>query len=270
MEATIEKRVATVQWNSSLQKTKAVESTQDVPRELCLKTEDYDYLIAWKKQKATQQSHRSTMFFFIGLAMALSAVIVAFEWKFTDDAIVNELLMENADWEEIQDIPLTSQPPPPPPAQVIQHPIVVEVPDEEILEDIEVDMDVEITEDMVVEEVEFTMEIEEEKAEEIFLVVEDKPEPIGGIKAFYKYVADNIRYPETATRNRVQGRVYVQFVVNSKGKITDVETVKGIGAGCDEEAARIVREAPDWHPGKQRGKPVSVRMVLPITFKMFN
>lgn len=100
-------------------------------------------------------------------------------------------------------------------------------------------------------------------------MVEEKPEPKGGVKAFYKYVADNINYPSLARQNHVEGRVYVQFVVNSEGKISDVITMKGIGNGCDEEAMRIIRLAPDWEPGKQRGKPVSVRMVLPITFKLF-
>lgn len=236
---------------------------------IVLKEQDYDELMAWKRQRRETQDNRSTMFFFIGLALALTMVIVAFEWKFVDDAMITELTMDNADWEEIQDIPQTTQPPPPPPQQVIQQPVIVEVPDEEILEEIEVDMDVEITEDMAVEEVEFEMVIEEEKAEEIFMIVEDKPEPKGGVKAFYQYVAENVRYPNKAREDKIQGRVFVQFVVNSKGQITDVETVKGIGGGCDEEAVRIVSGAPDWNPGKQRGKPVSVRMVLPITFKLF-
>jgi len=237
---------------------------------IVLESDDYTELIAWKRNRSELQDTRSTMFFFIGLTLALLAVITAFEWKFQDDGIVTELALGESDWEEIQDIPMTNQPPPPPPQQKIQQPNIIEVPDEEILEEIEVNMDVEVTEEMVVEEVEFTMEIEEEKAEEIFMIVEQKPEPIGGIKAFYQYVADHIEYPNQAQRNNISGRVFVQFVVNSNGKITNVETIKGIGSGCDEEAVRIVSQAPDWLPGKQRGKPVSVRMVLPITFKIFN
>lgn len=275
MEATIENYKKTAKWVNKVNHkkvraaNKADNTTTNEEVAIRLNASDYEDLITLKRSRTELQKSRSTMFFFIGLAMALGMVIVAFEWNFEKDAIVKDLLVENTEWEEVQDIPLTSQPPPPPPKQVIQQPIIVEVPDEEILEDIDVNMDVEVTEDMAVEEVEFTMEIPEEKAEEIFLLVEDKPEPIGGIKAFYKYVADNIKYPQKATEERIQGRVFVQFVVNSKGKISDVVTVKGIGGGCDEEAARILREAPDWNPGKQRGKPVSVRMVLPITFKLF-
>ncbi|WP_420580705.1 energy transducer TonB [Reichenbachiella sp.] len=274
MEATLKKN-RLLDLNKIL--PKRVEKEKVVPVEkpiavyntIELKVEDYDDLIAWKRQRSELQHNRSTMFFFVGLALALTMVIVAFEWKFVDDALITELTMDATDWEEIQDIPQTTQPPPPPPQQVIQQPVIVEVPDEEILEEIEVNMDVEITEEMAVEEVEFEMVIEEEKAEEIFMVVEDKPEPKGGVKAFYQYVADNIVYPRQAKTDQIQGRVFVQFVVNSKGKISEVVTVKGIGGGCDEEAVRIVSGAPDWIPGKQRGKPVSVRMVLPITFKLY-
>jgi protein TonB len=62
--------------------------------------------------------------------------------------------------------------------------------------------------------------------------------------------------------------VYVQFVVDKSGNITQVEVIRGIGAGCDEEAERVVKASPKWKPGKQRGQPVRVRMVLPITFKL--
>lgn len=253
------------------EKKKAVDFIEPIQeyKVIELNVQDFDDLIAWKRNRAALQNSRSTMFFFIGLALALTMVIVAFEWKFVDDAVITELAMDAADWEEIQDIPQTTQPPPPPPQQTIQQPVIVEVPDEEILEEIDVNMDVEITEEMAVEEVEFEMVIEEEKAEEIFMIVEDKPEPKGGVKAFYQYVAEHVRYPNKAREDRIQGRVFVQFVVNSKGQISNVETVKGIGGGCDEEAVRIVSNAPDWNPGKQRGKPVSVRMVLPITFKLF-
>ncbi|WP_252737122.1 energy transducer TonB [Reichenbachiella agariperforans] len=238
---------------------------------LVLKQQDYDELIQWKQERADKLRGQRRMFFFMGLAVALFAVNLAFQWKFEDTAIVDELVMEKADFEEVLEIPQTQQAPPPPPEQVVQQPVIVEVPDEVILEEVKVNMDVETTEDMVVEEIEFVEEEpEEEVAEEIFLIVEDKPEPVGGMAAFYQYVGDNVKYPRTASLNNVQGRVFVQFVVNSTGQISDVKVVKGIGGGCDEEAARIVQEAPDWNPGKQRGKAVSVRMVLPITFKLAN
>jgi protein TonB len=67
---------------------------------------------------------------------------------------------------------------------------------------------------------------------------------------------------------QVEGRVFLQFVVNKDGSLTDIKVVKGIGAGCDEEAIRVLKSAPRWSPGKQRGVPVRQRMVLPLTFKL--
>lgn len=103
---------------------------------------------------------------------------------------------------------------------------------------------------------------------EIFDIVEDQPIPPGGMGAFYKYVGMNIKYPNDARRMGVQGKVFVQFVVDKDGSLINVKSIKGIGAGCDEEAVRIIEAAPNWKPGKQRGKPVKVRMILPITFKL--
>jgi len=66
----------------------------------------------------------------------------------------------------------------------------------------------------------------------------------------------------------IEGKVFVEFVIEKDGSITDVKAIKGIGAGCDEEAVRILQSAPNWKPGKQRGKPVRQKMVLPISFKL--
>jgi len=77
-----------------------------------------------------------------------------------------------------------------------------------------------------------------------------------------------MNYPRLAIRNNVTGKVFVQFVIDKDGRITDVKSVKGIGFGCDEEAVRVLENAPKWIPGKQRGREVKVRMVLPITFSL--
>ncbi|MEQ8878827.1 MAG: TonB family protein [Cyclobacteriaceae bacterium] len=102
----------------------------------------------------------------------------------------------------------------------------------------------------------------------LFVIVEDQPEYPGGIDAFYRYIANNMIYPTEARTNGIEGRVYVQFVVDKDGSITDVEPVKGIGGGCDEEAVRVIQNAEKFNPGKQRGMPVRVRMVMPIIFKL--
>jgi protein TonB len=99
--------------------------------------------------------------------------------------------------------------------------------------------------------------------EEYFVAVEDMPEPIGGMIAIH----NNVIYPEIAKRAGVQGRVYVIAFVNDKGEVTKTEVLKGIGAGCDEAAMAAVRKAR-FIPGRQRGKPVNVRVSIPIRFQI--
>jgi len=103
---------------------------------------------------------------------------------------------------------------------------------------------------------------------EIFTIVEAQPEFEGGIQGFRNYIANEIKYPLQARQAGIQGSVDVQFVVEKDGSLSDVEAVKGIGAGCDEEAVRVVQNAPPFKPGSQNGKPVRVRMAVPITFKL--
>jgi protein TonB len=165
------------------------------------------------------------------------------------------------------EVPLTQQPPPPPPK--IKQPEIIEVPDEEeIEEEIEVDLDVEITEDTEIAEIVFEEPVEEEETDEIFQIVENPATFRGGIGAFYKYVQKNMKYPSQAQRMGLEGKVFVEFVVGKDGRITDVKVLRGIGAGCDEEAIKVLKNSPAWTAGRQRGRPVRQRMVLPITFKL--
>ncbi len=108
----------------------------------------------------------------------------------------------------------------------------------------------------------------EEKVDIIYDTVETQPIPPGGVSGWNKYLADNMKYPTQARRMGVEGTVIVVFVINTEGSIQDVEILRGIGGGCDEEAIRIVKSAPNWEPGKQRGRPVYTRMRLPIRFKL--
>lgn len=165
------------------------------------------------------------------------------------------------------EVPPTDIPPPPPPQ--VQQPQVVEVPDEEeIKEDIKVNLDVEVTDQTKIEEIVVQAEEPKEETDEVFTIVEESAAPKGGMAAFYKYVSDKIKYPPQARRMGIEGRVFVEFVIAKDGTLTEVRAIKGIGAGCDEEAVRIVQSAPPWNPGKQRGKPVRQRYTLPIIFKL--
>jgi len=220
-----------------------------------------------KKNPKADLTKRTGLFLNIGLVVSLLIVITAFEWRFYDDGELMDLGQVSDEFEDVMEIPPTEQPPPPPPK--IQQPEIIEVPDEEeIEEEIEVDLDVEITEETVVEDIVFDEPVEEEVAEEIFTIVEDQPAPKGGMAAFYEYVGKKLKYPAQARRMGIEGKVFVEFVVDKDGTITDVKAIKGIGAGCDEEAIRVIQSSPKWNPGKQRGRPVKVRMILPITFKL--
>ena len=115
----------------------------------------------------------------------------------------------------------------------------------------------------VVEEV-----IEVEEAKPIFTIVEEMPSFPGGEGELAKFLGANIVYPQIAKESGIQGTVYVSFVVDSKGKVTDVRVLRGIGGGCDEEALRVVRMMPSWRPGKQNGQSVRVQFNMPIRFTL--
>lgn len=113
-------------------------------------------------------------------------------------------------------------------------------------------------------------EIPESKPDEnsIFQVVEIEPEFPGGMAELMKYLEKNLRYPQICKEQGVQGRVIVQFVVNTDSTITDVNVIKSVNPHLDEEAVRVVKAMPKWNPGKQRGEPVRVRLFLPVTFRL--
>jgi protein TonB len=97
-------------------------------------------------------------------------------------------------------------------------------------------------------------------------VVEQMPSFPGGDQELRKYIAENVKYPEIAKENGIQGRVFIQFVINQKGKVTNAIIVRGIDPSCDKEALRVIKSMPDWIPGKQSGVPVRVQFVVPVNF----
>ena len=220
-----------------------------------------------KKSPEADVTRKSGLYLNIGLVISLLVVITAFEWRFYDDGSLADLGQVSDDFEEILDIPVTEQPPPPPPK--IQQPEIIEVPDEEEIEEIEVNLDVEITEEKAIEAIVFEEPVEEEVVDEVFTIVEQQPEFPGGRDAIYQYIQKKFRYPSQARRMGIEGRVSVQFVVDKSGNITEVQAVKGVGAGCDKEAVRIIKSMPKWKAGKHRGKAVKVRMILHIAFILY-
>jgi TonB family protein len=107
-----------------------------------------------------------------------------------------------------------------------------------------------------------------QRADQVFDVVEQQPNPEGGMRGWNQYLAKNIKYPASARERGIEGTVIVVFEIHTDGSIHNVEILRGIGGGADEEAVRVVQNAPNWEPGKQRGRAVKTRMRLPIRFKL--
>jgi|TARA_B100000768_G_scaffold115193_1_gene106617 protein TonB len=213
-----------------------------------------------KKNPDISLEKKKGLFFQIGLVITLVIVLGAFEWRSYDKVAYN-LGQLNLDDLEEEIIPITKQevkppPPPPPPPEVIE--IVeddVEIEDEIEIEDTESDEDVEI-------------EIEEEDDEEFFMVVENMPEFPGGDLGLMKYIQKNVKYPAIAKEYNITGKVYVSFIVDKKGSVTNVKIVRGVDKNLDAEAMRVVKSLPKYKPGKQRGKSVRVMFTIPINFTL--
>lgn len=239
-----------------------------------MKTDQYfvdasslEAIITAKTTRIEKQEKYKGVITWFSFCVSIITVIFVFEYKTFDEGSMVQLTSLAGDFEDLVDIPVTQQPPPP--APVVQQPMVIEVPDdEEIEEDIEINLDITMNEEDVIEEIVTFDAPEEEEAETIHQIVEEMPSPVGGLSAFYKYLNSNLKYPAQARRMGIEGRVFMIFVVERDGSLTDVSVLKGIGAGCDEESIRVLKNAPKWNPGKQRGNPVRVRFNFPIVFKL--
>ena len=223
-----------------------------------------------KSPKADLESKKLT-FALIGLVVTLFIVWRVFEYKSYDKQIVDNMQQSvEVIEEEMVEITKQEQPKPQPPAPKPQVTQIEIVDNEEEIEE-EIEIDAEVSQDEVLEEYDFTPpEIEEEEIveAEIFKVVEEMPEFPGGAAKMMEFIQKNIKYPMMARESDIQGRVFVNFVVEPDGTITNVTVMRGIGGGCDEEALRVVQSMPNWKPGKQRGSAVRCSFTVPIIFKL--
>jgi protein TonB len=219
-----------------------------------------------KKNPNLELSKYSTLFFNVGLALAIGFVVAVFEWETVENTSrVNLDTSEVMFNEIIEDVPLTNQAPPPPPK--IRQPQIIEVKDEvEIEEDIEIDLDIDMVEESIIEDIVFETAPDEEISDEVFSVVEVMPSFPGGTTKFYDFISKNLKYPRKALKANVEGKVIVRFIVAENGDVSEVEVLKGIGYDCDEEAIRVLLSSPDWIPGRQQGRNVKVRIMVPLTF----
>jgi len=238
------------------------------------RNQDYGAYVLRKKYKKNV-----TISMIIALIILVGAVAYPVIASFINK---NRIIKEEKSVEtEILNAPkadLPPPPPPPPPPEAMAEKVKFTVP--KVVEDtVETGLatqddlstkgntEAPPEEEIKIEEVKEQV-IEQEAPKEIFTVVEEQPSYPGGDEARIKYLQANIKYPEEAKELGTQGKVFVTFVVEVDGSITDVKVLRGIGAGCDEEAIRVVKSMPKWIPGKQRGVPVRVQFNLPIKFTL--
>ncbi|MGE4288124.1 MAG: energy transducer TonB [Salinivirgaceae bacterium] len=222
-----------------------------------------------KKNPKLDLRQYSGLFLQIGFVVSLGIMLLAFNMTQHEKSTSNLGELDDVLAEE-EIIPITRQqeikpPPPPEPPKVTEVLNIVE-DDVEIEDELEIE-DTEADQETAVE----IVEIEEEEVEEeaqVFFIVENMPEFPGGDLELRKHIAQNIQYPEIAKENGIQGRVFVQFVVNQKGEVEQVKVVRGVDPSLDKEAVRVIQNLPKWTPGSQRGKPVRVSFTVPINFQL--
>lgn len=224
-----------------------------------------------KKSTRADLEPKRNLFLQAGLIFALSATLVAFEWKSPIKSSI-QLRMDNsiATIDEIIN-PTIQDLPKPKPAPVSLTRITL-VDDEKLTLDYD-PIDAEITENQPVPEyipVNIGTVPEEGRVNELeppFISVEKMPEFPGGEEALKKYLAENTRFPEAALQAGISGIVYLSFIIEKDGIVSNVKILRGIGGGCDEMAYKVISEMPRWEPGQQQMKPVRVLFSIPIAFK---
>jgi len=225
------------------------------------------------KKNPSKDVHRMRgTFFQIGLGISLAIIITAFEWRTEVKKVA--IRIEDEPLELMPIIPVTDPKEPLPLSpiknEIIPSTSVSSAPMSQLTEVPETGPE---TENPNIEPsmlpVVYSVPVDSAEVCEncIFLVVEKKPEPIGGYETFYKKLKENLKYPRKAQQYNVEGRVFVEFIVNRDGTPVDIKVIRGIGAGCDEEAVRVI-SLSKWNPGKQRGKPVRVKMSMSVVFKL--
>lgn len=222
-----------------------------------------------KKSEKSDLENKRGVFLQLGLVITLASILVAFEWS-TKAYNVISLYNDSSDEipETIKEIPRTRpeekiKPPPPvfPEINIVDN--ILDF-DEAVF-----DFDANADEGDIFDY--FPVEENEEEYEEdpFYWIVPQMPRfKNGDLSKFRDYIQRNIKYPEMATEMNIQGKVYVQFVIDKNGKLTDAVIIKGVDPLLDNEVLKAVNASPAWKPGEQRGIPVRVAMTMPVVFKL--
>ena len=222
-----------------------------------------------KKSPKANLENKKLMFIQIGMIISLLIAWMAFEHKSYDKREIDPSLLNREVVLDEEMVEITKQEEQKPqPVEVPKQTTQLEIVQDDVeVEDIEINAEVDQQE--VIEEY-VPVEVEEEEVveQEIFQIVEEMPSYPGGEQKLMEFVAKNIKYPQIARETGIQGRVFVNFVVEPDGHVSNVKIMRSLGGGCDEEAMRVVKAMPKWKPGKQRGKAVRVSYILPVNFKL--
>ncbi len=227
-----------------------------------------------KKSSEANLENKRLFFTEIGLVCSLGICLIAFEWGSREKQTVSQFDEVTQVIEEEEIINTTVETPPPPP-EIPKIPVLsdqIDIVDDDA--DVDDDMFVNLEDDAKagVEIMDYVEAVEEEHIEEEaipFQLVEEKPSFMGGdANAFSKWVGQHLVYPEIAKENGVQGRVTLQFTVETDGRVTNVKVLRGIDPSLDKEAVRVVSSSPKWKPGKQRDRSVRVTYTFPVIFQL--
>lgn len=225
-----------------------------------------------KKNENVDLEKRKGTFFQLGLVIVLSLCLIAFEWT-SGEKGDNEFDMGGDEILEEEMIPITEM-------EEQQQELPPEIPKvHDIFEIVEDDVSIEneilfedddMNIDDEVQMYEFDIgEEEEDEEEEIFVVVEDMPSFRGGdVNKFRDWVQKRVKYPQIAAENGIQGKVFIMFVVEPDGTVSNVSIMRGVDPALDNEAMRVVKASPKWVAGKQRGAPVRVRFSITVNFQL--
>ncbi len=223
-----------------------------------------------KKSKKADLEGKVFIFREIGLVITLAILLLGLGWKSYEKQGI-ELITRKVEIIPEEMIEISHQEKPPIPPKPPQQTSIIEIVENEIEVEEDIIIDVEADQKTEIEEYVANLTVsfdDEEIAEEefIFVIVESMPCFPGGDVARIKYLNENLKYPKSARESSIKGRVFVTFVVEKDGTVSNVEILRGIGGGCDKEAIRVIKNMPKWIPGKQRNVPVRVQFNMPIRF----
>jgi protein TonB len=224
-----------------------------------------------KKNEKANLENKKTTFFQLGLVVTIALILIAFEWTTTDKkdnmfADLNEEILEE------EQIPITEEQEPPqeaPPEVNVTE--IFEIVDNDVkIENEVLFFDDETSADDMVQAYTFVPRTEEtEKEDDVFMIVEDMPTFRGGdVQKFSDWVRERTKYPPIAQENGIQGKVFIGFVIEPDGSVSNVTILRGVDKSLDDEAIRVVKSSPKWAAGKQRGQAVRVRFSITVNFQL--